>query len=566
MIGMDQLHALIAGGESLTVEFKSDRRQMSDKSIYEEIVSLANTAGGALLIGVEDDGEITGAGPRHGATTDPLRLQAAIFGNTVPSINTRVSVVKLESREVLAIEVDRYPEPCATASGKSLHRVIGGDGKPQSAPFYPRDQRSMRIDLGLLDFSAQPMESAVFEDLDPLEFERLRQAVARLRGDASLKALSDPELAKALRLVETTGRGLTPNVAGLLLLGRPDILRKYLPTHGAFFQVLDALGNVVADDTPFESAAPLLRLLGEIELRFAARNREREVPVGLIRLPIPDYAPESFREAVSNALLHRDYSRMGAVYIQLHPDHLLITNPGGFPEGITLQNILVHEPKPRNPRLAEAFKRIGLVEQTGRGVDRIFLGQLRFGRPAPDYARSDASGVRVVLRGGDASLEFAAYVFEEDRAGRPFSLDELLVLNQLFHERRIDSEIAARLLQKGAADGHAVLERLQERGLLEAKGEKRGRVYHLSAGMYRQLGHPAGYVRAHGITAIRQEAMVLEYVAAHGRIERGQVMELCGINSPQAGRLLTRLCAAGKLQRQGTPPRWTYYTPVERAG
>jgi ATP-dependent DNA helicase RecG len=110
------------------------------------------------------------------------------------------------------------------------------------------------------------------------------------------------------------------------------------------------------------------------------------------------------------------------------------------------------------------------------------------------------------------------------------------------------------------------LERLQERGLLEAKGEKRGRVYHLSAGMYRQLGHPAGYVRAHGITAIRQEAMVLEYLAAHGRIERGQVMELCGINSPQAGRLLTRLCAAGKVQRQGTPPRWTYYTPVERAG
>ena len=168
-------------------------------------------------------------------------------------------------------------------------------------------------------------------------------------------------------LVKTSDRGLTPNVAGLLLLAGPDVLRRLLPTHSMFFQVLDALGNVVADETPFESAAPLLRALSEIELRFAARNQEREVAVGLIRLPIPDYAPESFREAVSNTLLHRDFSRMGAVYIQLHPDHLLMTNPGGFPEGITLQNILVHEPKPRNPRLAEAFKRIGLVEQTGRG-------------------------------------------------------------------------------------------------------------------------------------------------------------------------------------------------------
>ena len=85
MIGTDQLQDLIAGGESLTVEFKSDRRQISDKEIYEEIVSLANSAGGTLLIGVEDGGEVTGAVPRHGTSTDPLRLQAAIFGNTVPS-------------------------------------------------------------------------------------------------------------------------------------------------------------------------------------------------------------------------------------------------------------------------------------------------------------------------------------------------------------------------------------------------------------------------------------------------------------------------------------------------
>ncbi len=61
--------------------------------------------------------------------------------------------------------------------------------------------------------------------------------------------------------------------------------------------------------------------------------------------------------------------------------------------------------------------RFGLVEQTGRGVDKIFMGQLRYGRPAPDYSRSDSEGVRVVLRGGEASLEFSAFVFEQDQAG-----------------------------------------------------------------------------------------------------------------------------------------------------
>lgn len=274
MIGLHQLNDLIAGGESLTVEFKSDRRQIPDKEIYEEVVSLANTSGGTLLIGVEDGGDVTGAAPRHGQTTDPLRLQAAIFANTVPSINTRVSALAHQGRAVLAIEVDRYPEPCATAGGKSLRRLIGPDGKPQTVPFYPRDQRSMRIDLGLLDFSAQPVESAAFDDLDPLEFERLRQAVARLRGDSTLRTLSDLELAKALRLVETAPHGITPNVAGLLLLGRPEILGRRLPTHSVFFQVLDALGNVVADQTPFQSAAPLLHTLNELELRFSARNHE----------------------------------------------------------------------------------------------------------------------------------------------------------------------------------------------------------------------------------------------------------------------------------------------------
>src|SRR5207247_149928 len=104
-------------------------------------------------------------------------------------------------------------------------------------------------------------------------------------------------------------------------------------------------------------------------------------------------------------------------------DHILITNPGGFPDGVTLENLLVHEPKPRNNLLAEAFKRIGLIEQTGRGIDKIYLGKLRYGRPIPDYTRSDDNNVRVVLRGGEGSLRFAAFVFEEDRQGRSLALD-----------------------------------------------------------------------------------------------------------------------------------------------
>jgi len=77
MLSLDQLTDIIARGEQLDVEFKSDRRTMPDREIYEEVVSLANSKGGVLLIGVEDDGTITGAHPRHGDVTDPPKLQSA---------------------------------------------------------------------------------------------------------------------------------------------------------------------------------------------------------------------------------------------------------------------------------------------------------------------------------------------------------------------------------------------------------------------------------------------------------------------------------------------------------
>src|SRR4030042_513999 len=110
MVDLAQLEKLIAAGESVEREFKSDRRQISDNAIYEEVVALANTDGGLLLIGVDDDGPGTGAKQRTGSTPDPIKLQAAIFNNTVPSINTRVSVVRHPQGQVVAIEVAPYPE------------------------------------------------------------------------------------------------------------------------------------------------------------------------------------------------------------------------------------------------------------------------------------------------------------------------------------------------------------------------------------------------------------------------------------------------------------------------
>ena len=268
---------------------------------------------------------------------------------------------------------------------------------------------------------------------------------------------------------------------------------------------------------------------------------------------------------MNNALTHRDYTRLGAVHVQLRGDHILVTNPGGLVQGVTVESILVAGPRPRNPRLADIFKRVGLVERTGRGVSIIYEGLLRTGHPPPDYTRTTETAVTVILPGGPGDLEFVALIVrEENRRQRPFSVEELLLLGHLWRERETDTAEAARLIQQNEAAARRVLERLVESGLVEARGHTRARRYHLSATVYREVGQRVEYVRRRGFDRLQMEQMILDYVRAHGRITRREVMDLCRVNANQAAYLLRRLVQQRKLSRHGVK-RSAYYTLTEES-
>ena len=549
----EKLEALIAAGESLDVEFKGEERgPLSDDDLVEAVVCLANRSADTsawLLIGVEDDGRITGARPRHeSGRTNPVRLAALIANRTRPSLTTRIEVIPCQGKEVIVVEVPSQSAPVGTTSGRYLRRALGGDGRPCCLPMFFHEMHSRQVDRGAEDYSGLVIPGASWEDLDPLEFDRFRRSIREHRvGDQSLLALPNLELAKALGAVDANGQVRSIRVLGLLLFGKEDSLWRFLPTHEAAFQVLRGQKVEVNDFFRW----PLLRLMEEFEQRFAARNREQEILVGMLRVAVPDYPPAAFREALANALIHRDYTRLGAVHVQWHDDRLEISNPGGFPEGVRLDNLLVTAPRPRNPLLADAFKRAGIVERTARGIDTIFYEQLRNGRPAPSYDRSNESGVVVVLPGGQANLEFVRLLAEESRAGRDLRLDELLLLNALWQDRRLTTEEVARLTQKPESEVRVVLNRLVEAGLVESRGERKGRTWRLSAVTYRRLGQPGAYVRQRGFEPLQQEQMVLQYVATHGRITRREAMELCRLSSLQARDLLARLAKAGKLVLHG---------------
>lgn len=327
-----------------------------------------------------------------------------------------------------------------------------------------------------------------------------------------------------------------------------------MPTHEVAFQAISGIRVEVNDFFRW----PLVRVMDELLSRFRVRNREQELIVGMLRVGVPDYPERAFREGIANALIHRDYTRLGATHVQWYDDHIEISNPGGFPEGVSLQNLLVTPPRPRNPLLADAFKRAGFVERTGRGIDTIYHEQLRSGRPAPSYEKSTSINVVLTLPGGKANLEFVCLLVEEGQAGNPLGLDDILILNRLWLERRLTTVDVAHLIQKPEADARAALERLVERGLLESRGERKGRAYHLSASSYRRLGEETAYVHLRGFEPLQQEGMVLQFIQVHGGITRKKAAELCRISSAQARNLLARLVKKQIIIPQGKK-RGTYY-------
>lgn len=558
IVTADEVRAWVAAGESLTVEFKGESHErFNDTDLVEAVACMANARGGVLLVGVEDDRTITGAKPRHGSYTDARRIEALIGNWTVPSCPVECALVDIDDVSLLVVKIPNKRPITATNRGVYKHRVLDVFGKPQCLPFYPHEMQSREASRGALDYSALTVPEARWEDLDPLEFERLRQTITTNvgRADSALLSLTDIDLVKALGLGEGDDHIERVRVAGLLMLGREESLRRLIPMHEVAFQVLSGTRVRVNDFVRW----PLIRVSDELIARFDARNKEQEVLIGAVRVGIPDYSRSGFREAMHNALVHRDYAARGAIHVFWRDDELEIASPGGFPDSVRLDNLLVTAPQPRNPVLADAFKRIGLVERTGRGIDTIYEGQLRYGRPSPDYSRSSDAMVQVVLPGGPANLALARFIIERDRPERPVTLETMILVNAIERARRIKVSAAAVLVQKSEGSTRALLERLVEDGVFEARSEGSHRVYRLSAATYRAIGQPAAHTRGSEFEPLQHEQMVLGYLRAHARITRAQVVELCLITPDRAKRLLQRLLRRGDIATSGVS-RATFYT------
>lgn len=351
-----------------------------------------------------------------------------------------------------------------------------------------------------------------------------------------------------MQLVTIQNGAIVPTFCGILLIGRKNALKRHMPTAEASIQVL--VGTDIKVNESFY--LPILAAFEKISDAFSAWNHSEEMVQGLFRITIPDYDPRAFREALVNAFCHRDYSVLGRVLVQINEEGMTISNPGGFIEGIRVDNLLDAEPHGRNPTLADAMKRIGLAERTGRGIDRIFEGSLLYGRLLPDYSSSTQSSVKLFIPKGPTDKAFICMVSEEQqRLGRSLPIHLLLALDAVKQLHRASIQDVAERIHADESRVRVVLETLVESELVERLGNGRGRSYIISSRYSKKTNSAVEYVRNRDIDALRHQELVMQLAKAKGEVTRADVVKLLHVTPSQAYRILQKLKDAGQLSLNG---------------
>lgn len=542
----------------MTVEYKrGSRSALNDDLIVEAVACLANGVGGTLLLGVENDGRITGLEPRHGDTTKAHLLQAMILNRTEPPVAAFVDIVPVDDVVVGVVDVPPAESPVGTTGGKYVRRRLNANGEPECAPYPLHEMLEVGLSAHGRDYAATPARGAAWSDIDLDELESFRQLCATGRGDRVLESASDEDILRALRLTLSGPEPLT--LGSILLFGTPAALARFVPTAEVIFTEFRG-GRIIVSQT---IRLPLIRTATRLFDLIAPRNTEQELIIGLHRVGVRRIPESVIRETIANALVHRSYAIMGPITVELDEESFRVSSPGGFPSGITLDNLL-DDSRPRSPIIADAFKRAGIVDRAGRGIREIYNQLLRAGRGEPDYSRSRESTVIVSVPTSDADVETVRFVLEHEQAtGARLNLLQL----RLIHELKLTGPQSVRELASALNESEPAiriqLTRLATQGFVEARGSGRHRRNHLTAAFYR-IAQSSEYVRLQDTDPIQQERMVLSYVDQYGSITRRKAAELCRLGSDQARVLLRRLVASGQLELRGERRTAHYVKPPLR--
>ena len=532
MITVQQLDAWLMDRESEHIEFKEAKNSFSFDDLVSYAAGIANEGGGYVVLGVS---------PKL-----PRRVVGSLAFRDLPQ-----KVQGLLQKVRLRVQAEEVHHPDGrvvvfTIPSRPIGVPVAVDGRywmraGESLTAMTPDMLKRIFDEAVPDYSAEVCAQAVLSDLDAAAIETFRSLWRKKSGLAALDGLAPAQLLEDAGLL--VGGAVT--YAALVLLGTPKALGRLLPMAEVVFEYRSTREPGPANQR-VEFRQGFLTFHDEVWRLVNLRNDQQSYLDGLVMRYLPTFNEDAVREALLNAVGHRDYRNAGSVWVRQYPRHVEIVSPGGFPEGITSENLLERQ-SPRNRLLAEALYRCGFVERAGQGADKMFRACIQEGKALPDYSDTDRHQVGVVLNGTVRDPQFVKFLEKvSTESGQAFGLHELLALS-LVH------------------DGHGVPERLAPAlelliGLGAVERVARHRLV-LSSRFYRFVGRPGEYTRRRGLDHETNKELLLKHVRQCGAegTKMEELQQVLPSKSPdQIKRLLHELRHEGRVyktgQKRGT--RW----------
>ncbi len=409
------IELILRSPESKTVEFKRDLT--SPDGVLRSIVAFANSAGGVLVVGVEDGTRRVVGSPSPLA--DEEKLASLIADRIEPRLVPDLAIVPWRRTQLLVVNVHLSP--------LRPHRVRLGNRAP--TVFVRLGSTNREADTQLIGQLQREAEGVSFDEspLGHLSASEVDLAAVR-RAFAGRRTITAKDL-RTLRLVTRYQGRDVPTVAGIVLFGRER--NRTFPD--AWIQAGRFAGVERTDiiDTARFDGPPLAEL--DNVMHFIRRHTGNALMIeGLTRTERPEYPLQAVREALVNAVVHADYSQLGApVRVSIFADRLEIESPGVMPYGLTIDDVRMGLSRLRNHAIARVMNELELVEQWGSGIPRMARACREAGLAEPEFVEAGGR-LRVVIRSGVTALPTTSAADEE-------------VINILARGAARTSEVAAAL-------------------------------------------------------------------------------------------------------------------------
>jgi ATP-dependent DNA helicase RecG len=522
------------------------------KRLFEPFSAFANSGGGVLLFGLNEEGDfsVTGVG-------DVQRLQEEIThqaSEMEPILRPQFNVDEIDGKTVVAVEVDETPasqKPCfykPSGLPKGAYLRVGNTNR----------QMTEYEVFGFLSGRGQPtydeeiVAKATLDDLDRKLLDDYLNGLRQVRPDAGFLDGSFEEVLTRLHVVGRDGEIVHPTLAGLLMFGKypqeffPQLMITFVQYFGTTEEEKTPRGERFLDNRRFEGPIPVMA--EQVETYVLGAMRKASLIEGMFRRDIPEYPREALREAIGNAVAHRDYSpyvRGSYIKICMFADRLEVHSPGGLFGNVTMEN-LDEEHSTRNARLMRMMEDMHAVENRGSGI-KTMLEAMRNANLEPPRFDDRRASFRVIFHNHTlmnpeaiAWLNQFAHLALHDR--------QRLALVYLRQHGQITNADYRRLNRVNAMLAGQELRGLVGADLASQHGIGRGTYYTLKV---------APELPEQKVFQV-DEDKILVHVRERGSINNTECRELLGVGQVRAHYLLTKLITQGRLKPQGKG-RWRRY-------